>query len=117
MDPIEIATLIALVFLAVFHAYAAAFTSWHVSKSAYFEPKQKYAQYAIIWLLPIIGTAIVLHVLSPEVRHRRPGWIPWIDFLLIAAFVSSASSAIEDATTHAVANHTAPPIPDGGGDD
>ncbi len=117
MAPIEIAILIALVFLAVFHVYAAAFTSWHLSKSAYFEPRQKYAQYAIIWLLPIIGVAIVLNILSSDVRRRRPGWAPWLDFLLVSAFVSSASAAIEDAATHAVSNHTASPTPDGGGDD
>ena len=117
MAPIEIALLIALVFLAVFHVYAAAFTSWHLSKSAYFEPGQKYAQYVIIWLLPIIGVAIVLNVLSSDVRYRRPGWVPWLDFLLVSSFVSSASAAIEDAATHAVNSHTDSPAPNGGSDD
>src|SRR4030065_893875 len=117
MAPVEIAIFIALVFVTVFHVYVAAFTSWHVSKSAYFYPGQKYAQYAIIWLLPLIGVAIVLHVLSSDVRLRHPGWVPWLDFLLVAAFVSSASATIEDAATHAVANHTDSPTTDGGGDD
>jgi len=117
MAPIEIAFLIALGFLAIFHVYAAAFTSWHVSKSACFEPGQKYAQYAIIWLLPIIGIAIVLHVLSSDVRRRRPGWVPWLDYLLVAAFVSSTSATAEDAATDNVSNNQDSPSSSGGGDD
>ncbi len=117
MAPIEVAILIALVVVAVFFIYTAAFTSWQVAKSPYFEPRQKYAQYAIIWLLPIIGAAIVLHVLSPNVRRRRPGWVPWFEFLLVAAFTSSATEAIDGiAAQHSGANDGLS-TPDGGGDD
>ena len=62
MAPIEIAILVALVGLVLFALYLAAFTSWHVAHSDYFSPGQKTAQYAIIWLIPIIGPALVLHV-------------------------------------------------------
>jgi len=116
MAPIEIALFTALGLLVLFHVYAATFASWHVSKSTYFEPGQKYAQYAIIWLLPIIGVAIVLQVLSPDVRPRSPGWVPWFEFLLVAAFVSSASAATENSATEFVAN-LADSSSAGGGDD
>lgn len=116
MAPIEIAILVALVGLVVFSLYLAAFTSWHVAHSDYFSPGQKYAQYAIIWLVPIFGAALVLHVLSPEVRRRRPGWVPWLDFLLVSAFASSATAAIEDAV-HGEVTHGDSPTPEGGGND
>ena len=116
MAPIEIAILVALGGLVLFALYLAAFTSWYVAHSDYFSPGQKYAQYAIIWLIPIFGAALVLQVLSPEVRQRRPGWVPWFDFLLVAAFVSSANAAIEDAA-HGDAAHRDTSTPDGGGHD
>lgn len=116
MAPIEITILIALIFLAIFHVYMAAFTSWHLSKSAYFELGQKYAQYAIVWLIPILGVAFVLHVLSPEIRRRRPGWFPWFDFLLVSAFASSATASIEDAAA-GTGNTDNSPTPAGCGDD
>ena len=117
MAPIEVAILIALVVAAVFFIYAAAFTSWQVAKSPYFEPGQKYAQYAVIWLLPIIGVAIMLHILSPDVRRRRPGWVPWLEFLLVAAFTSSATAAIDGAAAQHSGANDGSSTPDGGGDD
>lgn len=93
---VSIVIVIALVLLAL-HVYGAAFASWHLSKSPYFEPYQKYMQLAIIWLVPILGTAFILNILGPEVRQRRPGWIPWLDFMLVSAFASSATAAIETA--------------------
>ncbi len=85
--------------LAIVYLYMSAFTSWHVAKSDYFEPAQKYAQYAIIWLIPIIGAALVLHILAPCIRQQRgPEWIPWVDYLLIANFVSSVDAASVNAT-------------------
>lgn len=88
---------IAVAALAIVYIYMAAFTSWHVAKSDYFEPGQKYAQYAIIWLLPIIGAALVLHILAPDMRRPSPGWIPWVDYLLVASFVCSVDAASLDA--------------------
>lgn len=89
---------IAVTALAVIYIYMAAFTSWRLAKSDYFEPGQKYAQYAIIWLLPIIGAALVLHILAPGMPRRSPGWIPWLDYLLLANFVSSVDAASADAS-------------------
>ena len=107
---------IALVVLFALHVYGAAFTSWHLSRSLYFEPLQKNVQYAIIWLIPILGTAFVLNMLGPDVKQRYPGWVPWLDYMLVSAFVSSATDAIESSENHehsiASESHGA-----GGGDD
>lgn len=73
----------------------AALTSWHLSKPPYFDSSQKIAQYAIIWLIPVLGTALILNILGPEIRRRYPGWIPWLDFMVVSFFVSSATEAIE----------------------
>ena len=116
MVKIEIAILVALVGLVLFSLYLAAFTSWHVAHSDYFSPGQKYAQYAIIWLAPVFGAALVLHVLSAEVRRPRPGWVPWLEFLLVSAFASSATAAIEDSA-HPEATHGDSPTPEDGGND
>lgn len=116
MAPIEIAILVALGGLVLFALYLAAFTSWYVAHSDYFSPGQKNAQYAFIWLVPIFGAALVLHILSPEVRCRRPGWVPWLEFLLVSAFVSSATTASEDAA-HAEETHGDSPTPESSGND
>jgi len=92
---VTIAIVIALLVLLTLHVYGAAFATWHLNKSSFFEPAQRYAQYAIMWLIPILGTAFVLNMLGNEVKYRRPGWIPWLDHILLATFVSSADSAIE----------------------
>jgi hypothetical protein len=117
MVSIEISIIIALVCLVIVYIYMAAFTSWHVAKSPYFEPGQKYAQYAIIWLIPILGAALVLHVLSPDVRRRRPSWIPWFDYLLVASFTSSASTELENAAAHHGTTDVDASIQDGGSHD
>ena len=91
---------IALVLLITLHIYGASLASWHLSKSLYFDPWQKRAQYFIIWLIPVIGTALVLNMLAPEISKRSLGWIPWLDGLIISAFVISASNATEVSATH-----------------
>ncbi len=117
MTPIIMLALAALAFVAIFWIYMAAFAMWCVAKSNCFSPTQKYAQYALIWFLPIFGAAIVLHVLSPDFLRCRPSWVPWLDFLLVAAFVSSAATAIEDIAAHSDADAGSSPAPNGDGDD
>ena len=116
MTAIEIALFVALLLFLVLHLFAAAFTTWHLSKSTLFEPSQKMAHYAIVWLIPIVGVAIVLHILSPDlspnILRRRPGWIPWCEFLLVSAFVSRVNVSIENASqADIIGSQTA--LPDG----
>ncbi len=92
--------IVALIVLLALHVYSAAFTSWHLSRSPYFEPSQRFVQYFIIWLIPVLGTAFVLNMLGPDVKQRYPGWVPWLDFMLVSAFVSSATDAIESSESH-----------------
>jgi hypothetical protein len=101
---VNIVIVVALVVLVALHLYGAAFASWHLSKSQYFEPWQKFAQYAIIWLIPVLGTAFILNILGSEVRQRYPGWVPWLDFMLVSLFVSSATETIETSGSN---EHTA----------
>lgn len=92
--------IVVLTVLLALHFYGAAFASWQLSKSEYFDPSQKYAQYLIIWLIPVFGTALVLHILGEEVAQRRPDWVPWFDAMLVAAFESSAGDAIDTSGGH-----------------
>jgi hypothetical protein len=84
--------------LVAFYIYSAAVATWHVRNSAYLSRSQKLAQLAIIWLLPIVGVAFVLHMLGPEERMRRPGWVPLLEPLVLAAFIHSSSGTTEDSS-------------------
>jgi hypothetical protein len=101
--------------LVVFYVYSSAVATWHLGHATYFTRFQKLAQLAIIWLLPVFGVAIVLHMLGPEVRKRRPGWVPLLEPLVLAVFIHSASSAT-DSVSNSGAVHDSPASPDGGAD-
>jgi hypothetical protein len=44
-----------------------------VARSGLYEPGQKRLQYLLIWLLPLLGAAIVGLVLREQLRQPRPG--------------------------------------------
>jgi hypothetical protein len=79
--------------IVIWYVYGAAVASWHIANSEFFEPWQKVAQHLITWLLPVVGVAIILHTLGPDVRKRRPGWIPLLEPLVLAGFGLSVSNA------------------------
>lgn len=66
--------------LVFWHVYGAAFASWHIAASEFFEPWQKGVQHGIAWCIPILGVALILRVLGPQVRSRHPNWIPLLDY-------------------------------------
>lgn len=101
--------------LVVFHVYSAAVATWHLGRVTYFSRFQMLAQLTIIWLLPIFGVAFVLHMLGPDVRKRRPGWVPLLEPLVLAVFIHSAASAT-DTVPHESASLDSTPSQDGGGD-
>jgi len=101
--------------LVLVYVYSAAVASWHVHNTAYFTRGQKLAQLVMIWLLPIIGVAFVLSMLGPEERKRRPGWVPLLEPLILAAFIHSGSSTGED-TPHGCASTDSTPSHGGGTD-
>lgn len=70
--------------LVVFYVYSAAVASWHLRNATYFTGGQRLAQLAMVWLLPIVGVAIVLSMLVPEERKRRPGWVPLLEPFILA---------------------------------
>jgi Na+/H+ antiporter NhaD/arsenite permease-like protein len=111
--PYLVGLLIAL--LVVFYVYSAAVASWHLRNTTYFTRGQKLAQLAIVWLLPIVGVAFVLSMLSPEERKRRPGWVPLLEPFILAVFIHSASSAAE-GNAHDSGSTDSTPSHDGGGD-
>jgi hypothetical protein len=83
-----------LAVLALFHVVTAVGMTRLLAASHYFDRWQKVAQGAIIWLIPILGTAVVATVLAPEIKVKRKG-VPWLPYVLFAAFVSSANEAVE----------------------
>jgi hypothetical protein len=101
--------------LVVLYVYSAAVASWHLRNATYFTGGQKLAQLAMIWLLPIVGVAIVLSMLGPEERKRRPGWVPLLEPFILAVFIHSASGAA-DGVSHDRESTDSTPSHDGGGD-
>jgi hypothetical protein len=101
--------------LVVFYVYSSAVATWHLGHATYFTRFQKLAQLAIIWLLPVFGVAIVLHMLGPEVRKRRPGWVPLLEPLVLAVFIQSASSTTDSGSNDG-ASLDSTPSSDGAGD-
>lgn len=95
--------------LLLWHVYGAAIASWHIAASELFDPWQKMAQYLIAWGIPILGVAIILHMLGPVVRKRRPGWVPVLEPMILSSFLLSVSHTSEspEADDGAEANHDA----------
>lgn len=81
--------------LTLWYIYGAAVASWHIARSEFFTPLQKTMQYLIAWLLPLVGVALILNMLGPEVRKRRPGWFPLLEPLVLAGFGISGTEVID----------------------
>lgn len=111
--PYLVGLLIAL--LTLFYLYSAAVASWHLHHSSYFTRGQKMAQHALVWLLPVVGVALVLSMLDPKERARRPGWIPLLEPILLSVFLVSASRA-DDTASHDGGFAESASSADGGGD-
>lgn len=58
-------------------------------RSDFFEPWQLAAQLAIVWLVPILGVAVVVTVLAPHLPRRRES-LPWLQYFILGGFVSAA---------------------------
>ncbi|MDR1996021.1 hypothetical protein [Azonexus sp.] len=86
-----------LALMSIWHIYGAAIASWHIARSEFFEPWQKQAQYLIAWLVPLLGTAFIIRMLSPEVRIHRPGW-SLLEPIILASFGVSISESIDSAS-------------------
>lgn len=101
--------------LLVLYVYSAAVATWHIRRTSFFTTSQKSWQIAIVWCIPIIGVAVVLHMLGPEVRKRRPGWVPLLEPLVLGVFFLSVTDSI-DASLHDSAPSDSSSPPDGGSD-
>ena len=87
MESLALALIISICFLAI---YTAAFATYYVAQSELFERHQQYAIYAIAWLLPIIGPAIIISIVWPEIRATRKSGIPLIGYLFLAYVISES---------------------------
>jgi hypothetical protein len=56
--------------------------------SDFFDPWQTRVQLLLIWLLPILGSALVAAVLLPHIPRKREH-VSWLELFVFAAFVSS----------------------------
>ena len=74
------------------HVYGAALVTYHVAPAVEFEPGQKVAIMALAWLLPILGTAICIGALRGEMPRRQRSGFPLLDYIFLAAVVSSAGN-------------------------
>lgn len=62
-------------------------------RSDFFEPWQRAAQLAIVWLVPILGVAVVVAVLVPHVPRRREP-LPWLQYFILGGFMSAAQQEV-----------------------
>ena len=74
------------------HVYGAALVTYHVAPAVEFESRQKVAIMALAWLLPILGTAICIGALRGEMPRRQRSGFPLLDYIFLAAVVSSAGN-------------------------
>lgn len=66
-----------------------------ISRSDYFDPRQKLFQYLIVRLVPIVGAAFVVTVLGPDIpRRRRPGIISLAEAIILSAFGATLHDAV-----------------------
>ena len=110
MEQFAIILIALLCFLVV---YAAAFATYHVSQSELFESHQLYAIYAIAWLVPFIGPAIIISIVWPDIRARRKPGIPLLGYLFLASTQSESEDSLRGSETGG--NHSGSNI--GGSDD
>ncbi len=93
---------VAIVF--VLAVYSSALVSYHTVISDCFELKQKIAIIAIAWLVPIIGPAFILTVLSEDKpRTRKPG-IHLLDIIFLTAVFTQGDNSSDfdsvESSTH-----------------
>jgi hypothetical protein len=68
--------------LAVMAAFLLAlniFVSFGVARSAEYEPSQKVAQLALVWLLPIVGALVAHHILREGHLHGPAAGSPFVE--------------------------------------
>jgi hypothetical protein len=99
--------------LTLWHIYGAAVASWHIARSEFFAPWQKTMQYLIAWLLPLIGVALILNMLGPEVRKRRPGWFPLLEPLVLASFGISGTEVMDSMASGELGSESSTDSPSG----
>ena len=63
--------------------------------SDFFDPWQMRMQLLIVWLVPILGTALVAAMLFPHISVKR-GHTPLLELLVLSAFVSPSDKLVAD---------------------
>lgn len=96
MDWPKIIGLIGLVILCLLYLVPAISVSRLLIASDFFDPWQTRMQLLIIWLIPILGSAVVAAMLLPHIRIKRSR-VPWLELLLFSAFVSSVNQYVYEA--------------------
>ncbi|MEW8360349.1 MAG: hypothetical protein AB2662_20655 [Candidatus Thiodiazotropha sp.] len=93
--------------------------SVHLAKSDMYSKSQKAAQYLLIWLVPFIGTAVVLSILMEEPGPSRKGEkAPSFLFRLLALtfFFETASSLADGDSPSQDSSFDSGGYDSGGGD-
>ncbi len=68
MHTSDVMVTLALVAIVVFQIWV----TWKLRQSSEYDASQKSAQTKLIWLLPLIGAAVVFAALEPEDERRPP---------------------------------------------
>ncbi|MBC3920433.1 hypothetical protein H8L32_23420 [Undibacterium sp. CY18W] len=60
--------IIAAIFIAIILLAMNIYVTYLLAKSEFFEPVQKYSQYALIWLFPVIGVVVCYLFVQPDLE-------------------------------------------------
>lgn len=110
MDWLSIVTGLGIAGLALLYLIPAVSMTRLLLHSEFFDPWQTRIQLVLIWLLPILGSALVAAVLLPHIPRKREH-VPWLELFIFAAFVSSIEQEYGTNT------HTEGEIADHGNDE
>ncbi|MES9858594.1 MAG: hypothetical protein ABW166_18610 [Sedimenticola sp.] len=84
-----------IIFVAVvLSVYGAALVSYHTVRSDFFEKKQKIIIISIAWLVPVLGPAFILTILSQD-KPKYSTYVPLLDFLFLSAVFTQSNESDE----------------------
>lgn len=92
MNWVSVVTVLGIPGLALLYLILSISMTRVILHSDFFDPWQKRVQLSLIWLLPILGSALAAAVLLPHSPRKREH-VPWLELLIFAAFVSSIERA------------------------
>ena len=82
--------------LAALAIYMAAFVTYHISLSEMFDRRQKILIVGFVWIVPLVGPALIVAALSEDMGKRKKGRVPLLEYLFLSATLGAMRGANTD---------------------